>query len=60
MRFIKNFLSSEDGPTTVEYAVMLSLIVGACLFSIQLLSYATAGSFDSSANAIDTSFNQTP
>lgn len=54
---ILNFLSSEDGPTTVEYAVMLSLIVGACLVSIQLLSTATADSFDHSANAIDASFN---
>ncbi len=32
---IKNFLVSEDGPTAVEYAVMLALIVIVCLTAIQ-------------------------
>jgi pilus assembly protein Flp/PilA len=32
---IKNFLVSEDGPTAVEYAVMLALIVVVCLTAIQ-------------------------
>ena len=27
MNSVKNFLVSEDGPTAVEYAVMLALIV---------------------------------
>ncbi|MGE3316292.1 MAG: Flp family type IVb pilin [Planctomycetaceae bacterium] len=32
---IKQFLVSEDGPTAVEYAVMLALIVVVCLTAIQ-------------------------
>ena len=31
---IKRFLVSEDGPTAVEYAVMLALIVIVCLTAI--------------------------
>ena len=30
----RRFLSSEDGPTAVEYAVMLALIVIVCLTAI--------------------------
>ncbi|HWA98803.1 MAG TPA: Flp family type IVb pilin [Pirellulales bacterium] len=32
---INHFLKSEDGPTAVEYAVMLALIVIVCLAAIQ-------------------------
>jgi pilus assembly protein Flp/PilA len=31
---VKNFLVSEDGPTAVEYAVMLALIVVVCLAAV--------------------------
>ena len=31
---IKRFLASEDGPTAVEYAVMLALIIIVCLSAI--------------------------
>jgi pilus assembly protein Flp/PilA len=34
---VKRFLVSEDGPTAVEYAVMLALIVVVCLTAIQSL-----------------------
>ncbi|MBX3437782.1 MAG: Flp family type IVb pilin [Planctomycetaceae bacterium] len=34
---VKNFLASEDGPTAVEYAVMLALIVVVCLTAIQAI-----------------------
>ena len=32
---VQNFLASEDGPTAVEYAVMLALIVIVCLTAIR-------------------------
>jgi len=32
---LQKFLVSEDGPTAVEYAVMLALIVVVCLTAIQ-------------------------
>lgn len=34
---IKNFLKAEDGPTAVEYAVMLALIVVVCIAAITAL-----------------------
>ena len=40
-----NFLRDESGPTAVEYAVMLALIVIACLASIRVLGTNTAGAF---------------
>jgi pilus assembly protein Flp/PilA len=37
---VQRFLVSEDGPTAVEYAVMLALIIVVCLAAIsQLGSY---------------------
>lgn len=34
LKSIRNFLTSEDGPTAVEYAVMLALIVVVCLSAV--------------------------
>jgi pilus assembly protein Flp/PilA len=45
---IRRFLVSEDGPTAVEYAVMLALIVGACIASVNVLAQAAGSSFNDS------------
>lgn len=50
---IQRFLQEEDGPTAVEYAVILALIVGVCIGAVQVMSTATRDSFDTSSNAID-------
>ena len=34
---VVDFLKNEDGPTAVEYAIMLALIVIVCLASIQAI-----------------------
>jgi pilus assembly protein Flp/PilA len=34
---VRRFLMAEDGPTAVEYAVMLALIVVVCLVAITAL-----------------------
>jgi pilus assembly protein Flp/PilA len=34
-RSIQRFLAAEEGPTAVEYALLLSLIVLACMTAIQ-------------------------
>jgi pilus assembly protein Flp/PilA len=34
MSKVKRFMVSEDGPTAVEYAVMLALIIIVCLVTI--------------------------
>ena len=49
LNFMRKFLREEDGPTAVEYAVMLALIVVVCLVSIHAMADATADSFDTSA-----------
>lgn len=54
---VKDFLREQDGPTAVEYAVMLALIVVACVGSIATLTNATAGSFNNTASAISGAFN---
>ena len=54
-RFLK-LLRDDDGPTAVEYAVMLALIVVVCLGAIQGLANATADSFNDSATEINSAF----
>lgn len=39
------FLKQEDGPTSVEYAVMLALIVVACIAAITTLGQQTNSTF---------------
>ncbi len=42
---MKAFLVDEDGPTATEYAVMLALIIIACMAAITLLSDALQTTF---------------
>jgi pilus assembly protein Flp/PilA len=37
IELIREFLTAEDGPTAVEYAVMLALIVVVCIGAITAL-----------------------
>ncbi len=43
---IRNFFKSEDGPTAVEYAVMLALIVVVCLGAIRTIGTNANGAFN--------------
>lgn len=52
MRRCRRFMSEEEGPTAVEYAVMLALILAVCMSTINVLATATRDSFDRSADAI--------
>jgi pilus assembly protein Flp/PilA len=49
---VQRFLVSEDGPTAVEYAVMLALIVIVCLTAIQAIGQKASTSFNTTANAV--------
>ena len=40
-----NFLKNEDGPTAVEYAVMLALIVVVCITAITTLGSNAQNTF---------------
>lgn len=43
---IGRFLKSDDGPTAVEYAVMLALIIVACLVIIGSLGTSISSTFN--------------
>jgi len=49
---VRRFLVSEDGPTAVEYAVMLALIVVVCLSTITLIGTQANATFNTIANAL--------
>jgi len=44
---VQRFLVSEDGPTAVEYAVMLALIIIVCLTAIQAIGTNANTTFNS-------------
>jgi pilus assembly protein Flp/PilA len=52
IKLFKALLREEDGPTAVEYAVMLALIVAVCVGAVHAMANATAESFDTSANEL--------
>lgn len=49
---VQRFLVSEDGPTAVEYAVMLALIVIVCLTAIQAIGDNAAITFQNVADEL--------
>jgi pilus assembly protein Flp/PilA len=48
---VVNFLKREDGPTAVEYAVMLALIVVVCITAITTLGTNANATFTTVGNA---------
>ena len=42
---VRRFLVSEDGPTAVEYAVMLALIIIVCLVAITSVGTQASATF---------------
>jgi pilus assembly protein Flp/PilA len=51
---VSRFLVSEDGPTAVEYAVMLALIVIVCLTAITSVGVNASAVFSGAATALST------
>ena len=49
---VQRFLTSEDGPTAVEYAVMLALIIIVCLTAIQSIGTRANTTFEGVATAL--------
>ncbi len=60
LRAAGRFAADQEGPTAVTYAMLLLLIVLACLTAVTLFGQATAGSFDQSANSITDAFESVP
>jgi pilus assembly protein Flp/PilA len=52
---VKKFIVSEDGPTAVEYAVMLALIIVVCLTAIQAIGTNAAATFTSVSSQLGAS-----
>ena len=49
---VLNFLKREDGPTAVEYAVMLALIIVVCITAITALGSNANKTFTGVGNTI--------
>ncbi len=49
---VHRFLVSEDGPTAVEYAVMLALIIIVCLTAITAIGTNASSTFQDVANSL--------
>ncbi len=49
-KFVSRFLSEDDGPTAVEYAIMLALIFGVIV--------ATVGTVGSETNSLYTNMSE--
>ena len=49
-----SFLKAEDGPTAVEYAVMLALIIVVCIGAVTTLGGNSATTFTNVGNTLPT------
>jgi pilus assembly protein Flp/PilA len=52
-QFAADFLKREDGPTAVEYAVMLALIIVVCITAITTLGTNANATFNKVGNAVN-------
>ncbi|MGO8748960.1 MAG: Flp family type IVb pilin [Thermoguttaceae bacterium] len=51
---VRRFLVSEDGPTAIEYAVMLALIIIVCLVTISTLGTNANQAFSTISGSLAT------
>ena len=51
-RAFVDFLRSEDGPTSVEYAVMLAMIITACVVTVGQVGTTTNNLWEDSASKL--------
>jgi len=52
LNLLKSFWAEEDGPTAVEYAIMLSLIAVVCIVSVRNIGTSSSSTFNRVATAI--------
>ncbi|MCA9265196.1 MAG: Flp family type IVb pilin [Planctomycetales bacterium] len=53
MSYLLRFLKDESGPTAVEYAVLLALILLAMIVTVSTLGRGTGGLWSNNSNALD-------
>jgi pilus assembly protein Flp/PilA len=51
VRFALRFLKDEEGPTAVEYSVMLAMIILLCIVVIRQVGTTTSQSFSAANSA---------
>jgi pilus assembly protein Flp/PilA len=51
-RMVWEFYKCEEGPTAVEYAVMLALIITVCMGAVQILGANTNSTFKTVATKL--------
>lgn len=49
---VKKFIVSEDGPTAVEYAVMMALIIVVCIGTVTTIGTNANAKFLEASNAL--------
>jgi len=54
-KFLVDFLREDDGPTAVEYAVMLALIIVVCLTAISIIGQNANNTFLAVGSSLATS-----
>lgn len=57
MSLVFRFLQNEDGPTAVEYAVLLALLVGAMVTSINLVGDEVQAVHNTNVDTLNTVLN---
>ena len=57
MKKVLDFVFSEDGPTSVEYAVMMALIIIVCIGAITLVGGETANFWDNNRQELENALN---
>jgi len=55
MKCILRFLRDESGPTAVEYAVMLALILCVCIGAVGLFGSTASGSWQDTSSKLGSS-----
>jgi len=49
---LRRLIRDESGPTAVEYAILLALIIATCLFSIRILGTNTNSTFNKTVTVL--------
>ena len=52
-RPIRRFVADENGPTAVEYAVVLAMIIGTIVITISMLGQSTSRVYDDVGQSLD-------
>ena len=54
---LRRLIVEDDGPTAVEYAVMLALIIVVCVGSVKAIGVAAAANFNDSNDKLSHAWN---